>query len=338
MQKKDFRIDLLRSFACIMVLFCHSPQHYTGQSGKVFVGIDNYFGMAWGPILFFMISGACILWREQEAVPFLKKRFGRILIPTVLWSIVYIFVQCFLWHTVPADKWARMIPMILFSPQYSLMWFMYALIAIYLGAPILSRWLNKCTQREILLYLLIWGITLLLPYLEVLGIDTTHMQTKDGVFYNMSGFLWYAVAGYYCRKYVKIEKIKTWHVFLGIAILISPVYCFVIKHFSGILLDHPGCLFPALTTIFAFAFFMNVKIPHCVTEGNCRKIVESISQLSFGIYLIHMLYLYPFRIWIAQYNLNYAIQLPLTVLVVGSASTITTWLISKFKYGKYVIG
>ena len=72
--KREYRIDLMRAFACIMVLFCHSPRPNIGQPGKFLVGITNYYGMALGPILFFMISGACILWEEKDAKPFLKKK------------------------------------------------------------------------------------------------------------------------------------------------------------------------------------------------------------------------------------------------------------------------
>lgn len=336
--KRDYKIDVMRAFACVMVLFCHAPQHYTGQPGKVFVGIDNYFGMAWGPILFFMISGACVLWAEREAVPFLKKRFSRILFPTIIWSVIYIFIESFWWHTAPESAWVYKIPKILFEPQYSLMWFMYTLIAIYLATPILSRWLAKSNRSEVRMYLLLWGVTLLLPFIELFGVGTSSLLVPNSYLYYFSGFLWAAVAGYYCRKYVRIEKLSFWHICLAALILLSPAYLLLIKHYTGKLMDMSLGILSMTTTAFAFIFIYNVRLPQYLTSGFGRKLILKVSELSFGIYLSHMVFMHPFRCWIAQFNLNFAIQIPVTVLIVGICAFATSWAISKLQFGKYLIG
>lgn len=338
MKQRDYRIDLLRAFACIMVLFCHAPQPYLGQGGKVLVGIDNYFGMAWGPILFFVISGACILETNLDAITFLKKRLSRVLIPTLLWSLVYIYVETCLWNASPIEDAMAKIPYILIAPQYGLFWFMYALVGIYLLAPIISRWLAGATQKEIQLYLILWAVVLIIPYINAFGICASPLLESDNLFYYFGGFLWYAVAGYYCNKYVRIKKINTRHIIISILILLSPMYVFIIKRFTGELLDYSMCIFPMMTTLFGFVFLKNVKLPRWMEEGKIKNFVESISRLSFGIYLVHMLFMYPLRHWIAGFNFNYAIQLPLTVIIVGLLSFITSLSISKLPFGKYIIG
>ena len=338
MKQRDYRIDLLRAFACIMVLFCHAPQHYSGQGGKFLVGIDNYFGMAWGPILFFVISGACILNSQTDAITFLKKRLSRVLVPTVLWSIIYIFVEHSVWNSLPVVECFDCIPRILISPQYGLMWFMYALLGIYLLAPIISKWLANSTQKELLFYLILWSCVLIIPYLNAFGIDASPLLFDNNVFYYFGGFLWYAVAGYYCNQYVKINNFNVTILLISAVILISPVYVFLIKHFTGARLDYYACVFPMMTTLFGFVFWKNVKLPGWTGRGLIKQSIESISKLSFGIYLIHMLFMYPFRLWIAQFNLNYAIQLPLTVLIIGVMSYVTSRIISKLPFGKYIIG
>lgn len=50
-----------------------------------------------------------------------------------------------------------------------------------------------------------------------------------------------------------------------------------------------------------------------------------------------MLFMYPLRIWISQFDLNYAIQIPLTTLIVAIGSYMTTYVISRFSLGKYLI-
>jgi peptidoglycan/LPS O-acetylase OafA/YrhL len=335
---RDYKIDVMRVFACIMVLFCHSPQPYINQPGKVLVGIDNYFGMAWGPILFFMISGACVLWSEREAIPFLKKRFSRILIPTILWSLVYIFVESFWWKTTPEDVWKQKIPAMIFEPQYGLMWFMYMLISIYLATPILSRWLSRSSRSEVRFFLLLWGVTLLIPFLKLIGIDASFLQHPNGYLYYFSGFLWTAVAGYYCRRYVHIERMKIWHVVVSVLIFLSPALVFLIKAKTGHLLNTSLSILSISTTAFAFILIYNAKLPRFLETREGKKWISKMSELSFGIYLTHMLFMYPFRIWIIQFNLNYAIQIPVTVIVVGACSFLISWVISKLPIGKYVIG
>lgn len=331
---RDFRIDLMRAFACIMVIICHSPQDFTNQGGQWIIGVVNYFGMAWGPILFFLISGACILDGEREAIPFLRKRFSRILCPTVIWSFFYILLETFCWKTSPIDGWYHKIPYILVGPQYGLLWFMYELVAIYLIAPILSRWLKSCSKKEIQIYLLIWSITLMIPYLKIWDIDLNGLTYLT---YN-SGFLWCAVLGFYCKKFVKIEKLRIYHIAIVIFAIISPLIILLIKNASGKTINSSLSLLPMLTTATAFVFIYNIKLPKALTNSNIGSFINLISRLSFGIYLCHMLFLHPFNNWIAQFNLNYAIQIPITVLVIGSISLGFSWILSKMPFSRFLIG
>lgn len=335
---RDFRIDLLRVFACIMVLFCHAPQPFNGQSGQYLIAINNYFGMAWGPILFFMISGACVLWNKKEAIPFLKKRFARILIPIIFWSIIYVCIECFWWHSVPIDDFWRKIIRIPFEPQYGVMWFMYALIGLYLITPILSQWLAHTTQKEIEFYIIIWLITLSLKYFQIFGVNTECIFEATNMFYYFSGFVGYAVIGFYSRKYLINLRYNKTNIFISVLILCSPLYYFLIKQYTGMVFNSSLYLFQMATTVFAFVFLYNIKLPKSLTKGIFRNLIEEISNLSFGIYLTHMLCVYPFRIWIAQFNLHYAIQIPITVCITFFFSVIISWIISKFSFGKYIIG
>ncbi len=233
-----------------------------------------------------------------------------------------------------------MIPKILLEPQYGLLWFMYVLIAIYLVAPILTKWLNRSSKQEVELYLGIWCIALALPYLEVFGIDYHFVLGSGGVLYYMSGFLWCAVAGYYFRRYGKIEKMKPWHYLVSFIALASPVVVFLFKHFTGNTISTSLMLLPMAVTAFGFLFIWNVRLPHRIVDGGgkLRRFIESVSKLSFGIYLSHMLVLYPFTQWLAHFNLHFAIHIPLAVFVSFAVSYLLSWIISKVPIGKYIIG
>lgn len=329
----EYWIDIMRSFACIMVLFCHSPQPYINQPGQILMGINNYFGMAWGPILFFMISGACILGKDQQAIPFLKRRFSRILFPTVIWSFVYIFMECFIWKTAPSSESTYKILLIPFTPQYGSMWFMYVLIAIYLMAPILTPWLLKCTNKEIELYLGLWGITLFLPYLELFDNNVNEIIWRNGMLFYLSGFLWVAVLGYYCRFHMKSFHFSFWNILICTFILLSPLYIYCIKSATGKTILSSTSIDAIATTTLAFIIIKKIKWGFIF-----QKQIRTIAKYSFGIYLSHMLFMYPFRLWIAQFNLHYAIQIPITAFSIGVCALIFTIVLSKLPFGKYLIG
>ncbi len=338
MKERDFRIDMLRAFACIMVLFCHAPQVYEGQGGVFLVGVNNYFGMAWGPILFFAITGICTLNKVQEALPFLRKRFTRILAPTLVWSICYICLQCFVWNTCSPTEFFKMLSGMLIKPQYGGLWFMYALVSIYLVIPILSQWVNRCTPNEIKLYLFLWGICLCLPYIRVMGIDISPLLGKNGVLFYMSGFLWCSVAGLYCKKYVRINLKSISGILISLFILSSPILVFVIKYMTGVSITTPSSLFSMLTTLYAVVLIYSVDISWIQENRLLSVFVNNISKYSFGIYLCHMCFLHSFSHWIAKFGLNYAFQIPMTVIVVGTLSFCVTWCISKIPGSKYIIG
>ena len=294
--------------------------------------------MAWGPILFFAISGICMLDKEYDAMAFLKKRFARILAPTIFWSIVYIFLSCFVWDIYPRTIFFRMLSEILIKPQFGHFWFMYALVSIYLLIPILSHWINHCTQKEIKFYLYIWGISLCLPYIEVLGIDIIPIVSSNGPLFYMSGFLWCTVAGIYCKKYIHINLKSIMGIIISLFILSSPIIVYLIKSITTISITSSSSLLSMLTTLYAVVFVYSIDVSWIQNNKVVGGIVNNISKYSFGIYLCHMCFQYPLSYWVAQFGLNYALQIPINVIIVGLLSFSVTWIISKIPGNKYIIG
>jgi len=96
-----------------------------------------------------MLYNTPVSGKDQQTIPFLKKRFSRILFPTLFWSIVYILLQCYIWKTIPSTEATQKFLMIPFYFQYGDLWFMYTLASIYLMVPILSPWLLRCSKREL---------------------------------------------------------------------------------------------------------------------------------------------------------------------------------------------
>lgn len=219
----------------------------------------------------------------------------------------------------------------LFVPQYGLLWYMYALISIYLMAPIFSVWLKACSRRDLEVFLLIWSFTLLIPYIKVFEPDVSSILGANGILYYINSWLWIAVLGYYLRRYVKIEKVKWWHFMLVFSV--APIIILFFKLISGETVMNCLSLASVYTTAGVFVLIQNMKY-----KETLKKPVELLSKLSFGIYLSHMLFTHPFRIWISQYGLASYFQVPVTAIFSGICAFVLVYLISRLSFGKYIIG
>lgn len=88
---RNHRLDLLRVIALMMIVLMHSPMPDSAP-GLVFSGISYLTAPGIG--LFFMISGALLLGTSLSTWDFLKRRFSKIVFPTVLWTLFYLIVYC----------------------------------------------------------------------------------------------------------------------------------------------------------------------------------------------------------------------------------------------------
>ena len=160
---REYWIDAVRSFACLCVITTHAPMP-NGSDGQSFIPIFNYFSVAGASILFFMISGALVLYKEKDVFPFLKKRISRIALPMFIWSVVCLSID-YLTGEMGGVDFFRRVCLIPFYPQVGTYWFIYVIFGIYLVTPILAMWLNRSNETHILFYIGLWAITLFLPYL-----------------------------------------------------------------------------------------------------------------------------------------------------------------------------
>lgn len=136
-KQREYYLDIIRVLACLMVILMHSPTTRTvAEPNGLFLCALSYITQ---PCigLFFMVSGALLLPTVLSAKEFLSKRLGRVVLPTVFWSIAYIA----LYQSVNGGGYSNTLNMLVsipFSAQGTgVLWFMYTLIGFYLIIPIL---------------------------------------------------------------------------------------------------------------------------------------------------------------------------------------------------------
>ena len=324
--KRDSRLDILRIVAILMIVLMHSPMPNSGAPGFMLASIS--YLTAPGLVLFFMISGSLLLDNKLTTKEFLKRRLSKILFPTLFWTLFYLLVRYVDQRPSITDALSSMLS-IPFSVQgHGVLWFMYVLVGLYLLTPILSQWLSRASKREVEFYLLLWGVTLLYPYLSMwLQIN----DSASGVLYYFAGYVGYYVLGYYLKSHYEY---RMWHIIVALTIAVFVPLTLLL---SGIKFDFYSALWylSLPVAMMAFAIFeLIMQLPN-----RQMTIAGQISRLSFGIYFVHIFIMRKI-LWnldVVQ-SLPWLAQIPVIVLSTFLLSLFTSWVISRFRFSKYIIG
>jgi len=297
------------------------------------LNVTGYFP-APGLCMFFVLSGALLLPVKGDAFAFLKKRIGKIVFPTLVFTFVYLLFE----YSEGKDiDWIKKLCSIPFSNQGNgILWFMYTLTGLYLLAPILSKWLACASRREVELYLGLWTVTLCYPMFSMLA----EINTADtGMLFYFQGYVGYFLLGYYLRKYPDALSLKVMTVPALIAI-VAPVACKIghieVNFYS---VFWYLSIFVAILTVAMYKVFTVKKL--ILTKGSqLEQFVTTTSSLTFGIYLVHIvvmrhwLWKQDWIIGIGNYYLQWAVIVVLTFII----SWLICWLISLMPIGAYIIG
>lgn len=329
--KRILYFDLLRILACLMILAMHAP--LTGSESDGFFLSSLSYLTAPGIGLFFMVSGALLLPVKESTRLFIKKRFTKIAIPTIVWTIFYLCCNVWLKNEPLTLRTVLSIP--LSAQGNPVLWFIYTLLGLYLLAPIISRWLAVVGRKELEFYLCLWIISLFYPILLlIVNVNTS----TTGILYYFSGYLGYFVLGYYCRTYPERLSFRWLLPAMVIAIAI-PVACKLLH----VEIDFYS-LFWYLSIFVALQCVFWWKVIGCVStmwlNGKEFSVLAEVSKLTFGIYLVHIFFM-RYVLWHCDFILNiqpYILQTFVIIALTFVCSFLFCWFISILPFSTYLIG
>lgn len=285
---RNTALDYTRIVACIMVVAMHCPPSPTSNHSPTDSYILSTISYLTTPCigLFFMISGALLLPAQVNSYKkFFKHRFKRIVIPTLFWSIVYMFYNYFS-HEIELESIACNLMSLPFSAREGVLWYVYTLIGIYFLIPIISPWFLKSTNKQIIFYLALWSITLSYPYLLEF-LDITEGDT--GILYYFSGYFGYFLLGaFFNKRYPNIKM-----PLLAVAVIILCIAIPIPLKLLSIPVDFYKMfwyLSLPVATMTAGWFILFRSIPSPSVNSSLNNALSYISSLTFGIYLSHILF------------------------------------------------
>ena len=180
-------IDNLRVFACFLVLLTHSTMHTVNpeEEGK-WMALISLIGSP-SSELFLALSGTVLLPVKTGFKKFYKRRFLKLIPPLIIWSILGTIRNVYSLNMSWDDALDRILH-IPVAPAIGVYWFVYAMIGLYLLAPFVSPWLKTCSKRQIELFLLLWGINMIIPWFLYFIPDLFPVNSQNFSFYEQGNY------------------------------------------------------------------------------------------------------------------------------------------------------
>ncbi len=361
-------LDWLRVIACFMVMLVHSiePFYLGGPEGTFIASKANALwttlvNSALRPAvpLFVLASSYLLFPVKTDTASFLRKRFVRVLIPFIIWTVLYAVVPPL--GAGPLDAAANLKSLTFnFLMASGHLWFVYMLLGVYLLMPLLSPWIEKVSRKEERGFLILWGFTTILPLLRPAAEAVTGSPAlwgecpwnEFGTFYYVSGFIGFLVLGHYFRKYVgEVSWGRTMAVavpfwLIGYAVTAAGFWHFMPREL-GFPLSAPYETAVVMETTWNFTTF-GVMMQTVAYFLLIRKITAAgwiyehlvlpISKLSYGMYLMHMFVLMPVFAWINSTGWAMPYVIFISAAVTFVICSVVSRLLAFLPKSKYIVG
>lgn len=289
-------IDAIRFIASFGIVLIHVAADVIAQYHKVplfdWWSVHFLDGLVRGFVcLFFMVSGALLLMPSEQSIgDFFKKRLNRILIPFLVWSVLYLVWKKYL---LQADfSWSEGFSRIAKNQVHFHLWFFYALIGIYLVTPILRIFVRYAKPAHILYFVGLWFVLASIwPFAQDFSKIFLGFKPEFYLPVGMAqGMIGYFVLGYYLRAMApgKIEKYATWAAFITLGICLAGTYAVCLKtgYYHVLFYENTA----PNVAIYAAALFLMAKQAAPYLENLTPRVKSVLAELakgSLGVYLMH---------------------------------------------------
>lgn len=286
--KKNY-ISILNVLACIGVVILTG---YTSDANFVFEVLIRAIAYCAVPV-FFMITGATLIdYRERyDTKTFFKKRLLKVIIPLIIWSIIYFIINFFKGKFSINDLSFKFVFEYFFLVKTNpIFWFFVVIIGIYLAIPVISL-IPQETRRKAFLYIIIitFVFNQFLPdLLYHLNLNYNY-DLKFPLTY--SGWISFIFIGYYIDKYEIVKKHRVIIYVLGIigflTMVVPTIFISYHKNESCSWFDEYYDAPCVLYSASVFLFFKS-KINNNQIVTKIMPFFNFVAPTTLGIYVLHI--------------------------------------------------
>lgn len=299
---KKVYYEWIRLIACFFVIFNHLKGYVLFMNAS---GIKQAFYMVLSVItkinvpLFFMVSGALLLEKQENIVTVLKKRISRVCLVILLFELG-IFIECRLYALAQGRDYEFTVKRFIYGvfarelDETGAYWYLYAYLGFLCLLPLLQKLAKQMSRSDFYTLLTLHFVFLFLfpvcnLLLTVTGNDSISIAGEFSVPLATSAAFFYPLVGYYLDHKIDILTIsKGKWVRLVAAALTGIVLSCLCVYLDGVAGENYISLFDYLLAIAVFLFIkyaVTIRIP-ILSAGRIAEAVCFMGSLTFGIYLL----------------------------------------------------
>lgn len=289
--------DILRTltiYAVFIIHVCGVRWYSTVGTGEWYV-LNTYMTMLrWCIPIFFMLSGIIVLdpAYNLSIKKLYTKSLPRLVCALVFWSILYrtlspITSMILNIKDVTMDDWQKIYTEIIFGTPWHHLWFMYAIIAVYILAPLIRVFTAHADKKHYFYFLILYFVFgSVIPKINA----AYNVHISIGV-YELYSYTGYFIAGYFFAKYDLTSLQKKILYIAGtltlIYILSSSTYWGTQGQLSTQYFENMGP-YTMIIAFFIFVLFKNViSNSTTINKYQNNRYITLLANCGLGIYLVH---------------------------------------------------
>lgn len=288
MAQRDESLTFIRFVAITLVVMVH-------VSAPAFVtpGASWHAGLVYDSAahicvpLFFMVTGVLLLGKEHTVTSIIK-RIRKVAVTLIVWSVIYLE-----WEQVYRGNATKDWLLTILTQPYMHLWFLYALISVYISLPVLSLFFRNATTSQKYWILGAWfvGASVLRLSDAMLGrptvaIDLSLITTYGG--YMLLGAVLFEIISDTKSGATFATAIVLWIIGTAAICYGSGYYMLTEGKFTMLFVDY----WTPTVIISSGAAFVSLKMIFDRLQGAIwLKPFLDIGDRTFGIYLVHLIVL-----------------------------------------------
>lgn len=320
-EKRVGYLSILRAAGCVAIVILHT--FYLGLSAYAATTAHQILSMVvrnillWAVPCFVMVSGALLLDPEKEmtiakiARTYLRRVLLALLIATFVFSLFDALVGegfsvAQLFRDWLADLWT--------NGSWPHMWYLYLLIGLYLMLP-LYRLVTATRDTRILLY----AIGIFFVFLSVIPTIGYISGRASGLYLlSYTVYPFYFFMGYALHTgTISLPRTVAWTLVVAGTLILFLCTVFSVRTGNEALRSLSGSYASVPVAMQAIGLFSLLRNGRKMTKGSVARFLLRVDAMSFGIYLVHVLFIYLFY-RVLKWNPYVAggiLLVPITVLV-----------------------
>lgn len=320
---RKYNIDILRIISALAIIGIHAIRCPIHNATSISPDLEANLSMIhrlllWAVPVFFMITGYCLMQKQDCTYKYAFKHVKKYVVVLFTVGLAFALLELFFAErTINLSIIKTAFLNVIVGNLWDHMWFVYAIIGIYLVVPLFHNFFQKSKSNAEITTLLLLIFTIILP----------QFKSKLAVVndYPFVGYLFYVCFG------MLIAKTKPGKFFIPIAVvgtIVSGIYLATNlfgEEFNYLSLGVAICS----ASVFTLATYLKVEK---------SKTLLKLSNATWGVYLIHTFFI---NIAVKVLNLDLLSSLPYLKLgclfvVVTVISFAVTFILRKIPLIKYL--